>query len=126
MLFKVLLAGLVGTCLSVYFKEHKNSIGFAIVIAASLVIVFLTLSFFTGIMDNLNGLFSAFEGESKYFTMLLKMLGITYVCDLTAGICKDSGNTSIAHQMQTFGKILILSISLPVISTLFEIIANLL
>lgn len=126
MLFKVLLAGLIGTCLSVYFKEHKNSIGFAIVIAASLVIVFLTLSFFTGIMDNLNAVIERFQGESKYFIMLFKMLGITYVCDLTAGICKDSGNAAIAHQMQIFGKILVLSISIPVISTLFEIITDLL
>lgn len=125
MLYKVLLAGLIGTCLSVYFKEQKNSIGFAILIAASLVIVFLTLNFFTGIMDSLTGIIDKFEGEGKYLTMLLKMLGITYVCDLTAGICRDSGNASIAHQMQTFGKILVLSVSLPIISTLFEIITNL-
>lgn len=104
MLYKVLLAGLIGTCLSVYFKEHKNTIGFFIVIAASLLIVFLTLSSFTKIGEQLSQLFNAFEGEGKYLTMLLKMLGITYVCDLTAGICKDSGNTSIAHQMMTFGK----------------------
>lgn len=126
MLFKVLLAGLIGTCLSVYFKEHKNSIGFAIVIGASLVIIFLTLNFFTGIMDNLNGIVETFQGESKYFAMLFKMLGITYVCDLTAGICKDSGNAAIAHQMQIFGKILVLSVSIPVISTLFELITELL
>lgn len=126
MLYKVLLAGLIGTCLSVYFKEHKNTIGFFIVIAASLLIVFLTLSSFTQIGEKLSQLFSVFEGESKYLTMLLKMLGITYVCDLTAGICKDSGNSSIAHQMMTFGKILILSLSLPVISNLFEIVSGLL
>lgn len=126
MLYKVLLAGLIGTCLSVYFKEHKNTIGFFIVIAASLLIVFLTLSSFTKIGGQLSSLFKAFDGEGKYLTMLLKMLGITYVCDLTAGICKDSGNASIAHQMMTFGKILILSISLPVISTLFDIVSGVL
>lgn len=126
MLFKVLLAGLIGTCLSVYFKEHKNYIGFLIVIGASLVIIFLTLNFFTGIMDNLNGIVKKFQGESKYFAMLFKMLGITYVCDLTAGICKDSGNAAIAHQMQIFGKILVLSVSIPVILTLFELITELL
>lgn len=126
MLYKVLLVGLIGTCLSVYFKENKNSIAFFIVIADSLLIVFLTLNSFSEIAGDLSEMFNAFEGEGKYLTMLLKMLGIAYVCDLTAGICKDSGNSSIAHQLRIFGKILILSISLPVISTLFEFISGLL
>lgn len=126
MLYKVLLAGLIGTCLSVYFKEHKNSIGFFIVIAASVLIVFLTLSSFTEISSRLGDLFQVFDGEGKYLTLLLKMLGITYVCDLVAGICKDAGNSGLAHQMMTFGKLLILSMSLPVIFTLFDMISGIL
>lgn len=126
MLYKVLIAGLIATCLSVYFKEQKNIIGFAIVMAASLLIVFFSLSYLTGVIKNLNKIFEGLEGEEKYLSMLLKMLGVTYICDLTAGICRDSGNTSIAHQMTTFGKLVILSMSLPVISGLFEIITELL
>lgn len=125
MLYKILLAGLIGTCLSIYFKEHKNSAGFAILIAASLVIVFITLNYFTSVMASLKQIVDDFEGQSQYLVMLFKMLGITYVCDLTAGICRDSGNTAIAQQMQMFGKMLVFSLSLPIISTLFEIITSL-
>jgi len=126
MLIKVLLAGLMSTCLSFFFKEQRSTIAFLIILAASLLIVFLTLDSFVTIIEDLNSIFDRFQGESRYFLMLLKMLGITYICDLVAGICKDSGHASIAHQMQTFGKVLILSVSVPIVSTLFDIISQLL
>lgn len=125
MLFKILAAGLMATCLSVYFKEHKSSFGFVIIISASLVIVFMTLNYFGKVMDNIKSITEKFSGGMEYILMLFKMLGISYVCDLTAGICKDSGNAALAHQMQMFGKILILSLSIPLIGTLFELITEL-
>ena len=126
MLWKVLLIALIGTCLSIYFKEQKNFIGTAIVIAVSLLIVFFTMKYLSELGGKVNNLVKTFESEGKYFAMLLKMLGITYVCDLAAGICKDSGNVSIAHQLQIFGKLLIISLSFPIISTLLETVSSML
>lgn len=125
MLYKVLLVGLIASCLSLYFKEHKNSIGFMILTAASLIIVLITLKIFNGVSDSIKSITEKFSGGRHYMLMLLKILGITYICDLTAGICRDAGNSSIAHQMQMFGKLLVLSLSLPLITSLFELITEL-
>ncbi len=126
MLWKVLLIALLGTCLAVYFKEQKNVMGTAIVIAASLLIVFYTMVFLSGLGEKVKQLLSAMGSGGKYLMTLFKMLGITYVCDLTAGICKDAGNASIAHQLQIFGKLLVISLSVPILSTLMETVSALL
>ena len=50
------------------------------------------------------------------------MLGITYVAEFSSAICKDAGYQSIANQIEIFGKITILVMSLPIILALMKTI----
>ena len=53
------------------------------------------------------------------------MAGITYVSECASGICKDSGYTAVASQIEIFARISMLVISLPVVITLLETIGGL-
>ena len=60
--------------------------------------------------------------EITYFSTLIKMLGIAYLSEFSSGICKDAGQQAIALQIEMFGKISILILSIPYLITLLQTI----
>ena len=58
--------------------------------------------------------------------VLLKAVGIGLVSELVASLCADGGNSSLGRQVQLLGSVVILSLSLPLLETLLELIGDLL
>ena len=56
---------------------------------------------------------------------MLKIIGLGYLIEFSANVCRDSGNNSIADKVVLAGKIMIFVISMPIISNLFEMILEL-
>lgn len=57
---------------------------------------------------------------------LLKAVGIGLVSELVAALCADAGNGSLGKQVQLLGSVVILSLTLPLLENLLELIQNLL
>ena len=53
------------------------------------------------------------------------MIGIAYLSEFTASICKDAGQSTIASQVDFFGKMSMIVVSLPVLQSLLETIGEL-
>ena len=58
--------------------------------------------------------------NNVYLTTLLKMIGITYIAEFSAGICKDAGYGALGTQLEIFGKLSILAVSMPILLALLE------
>lgn len=55
-------------------------------------------------------------GDSKgYLGILMKVVGITYLCEFSAGICKDAGFSSVSDQLEILGKLSVLFAGLPIL-----------
>ena len=50
------------------------------------------------------------------------MIGITFVGQFSAGICKDAGYSAIASQIETFGRLTVLALGMPMVTALLETI----
>ena len=64
--------------------------------------------------------------QQDVLKILLKIAGIGMVSELAQMICKDSGNSALAHGMQLLGSATILLLSLPVLETMMELIQQIL
>lgn len=64
---------------------------------------------------------SAEAGVESYFTLILKALAISLCCRMSAEICRDCGEGSMATRIELAGKLGIVMMSLPVIQQLFDI-----
>ena len=62
----------------------------------------------------------------SYFQILLKLIGISFICEFASNICKDAGQASIAKQIEFAGKLAILIVGLPVFESLLGTIQKLL
>ena len=114
------IVGVAGTLLALQFKSGKAEYGIYISIALSIFV-------FTGILGHLETLIETMKSigeyiniDSIYIRILLKMLGITYVCEFASSICKDAGYQTIAGQIEIFGKLSVFVLSMPVLLALLD------
>ena len=66
----------------------------------------------------------ALEGEG--WSLLLKALGVAFLTETAASVCRDSGETGLATWVETAGKLEILLLSFPLIRTVLDTVTRLL
>lgn len=64
--------------------------------------------------------------NNQFLTLLIKITGIAFLTEFAVSICKDSGETAIANKIDMGGKVIIVSMSIPIISGLLETIIKVL
>lgn len=116
------IIGVAGTLLAVQFKSGKSEYGIYISVALSLVIFFAIIGRLEVIIDALRTIANYINMDTAYIGTLIKMLGITYVAEFSAGICKDAGYQTIALQIEIFGKLAVMVLSMPVLMALLNTI----
>ena len=65
------------------------------------------------------------SGAESYFAVMLKALAISLCCRMSADICRDCGENSLASRVELAGKAGIVILSLPVIKQLLETVKEL-
>ena len=124
-LIKVLILGIIVSILAVLFKSVKQEYSIICIIVGSLIIVLYILNSLLGVIDYFLEIVDKTGIDSQLFIVLLKIVGLGYLVEFSAGVCRDSGNSSIADKVVLAGKILIFIMSMPIISNLFNIILEL-
>ena len=125
-IIKIGVLGVAGVMLALQFKSGKTEYGFYIGAAICLVIFTFSMNGLTALLYRVKELERYLNGSGSYLGFLFKAVGVTYVCEFCASICKDAGYGAVAGQIETFGKLSILAVSTPVILSLFETIESLL
>lgn len=124
-LIKVIVLGLVLSIITVLMKSIKPEYSLICVIVGSIILVMYILSGVQSIFDYFSEIVSKTGIDNVMFKTLLKIIGVGYLVEFSAGVCIDSGNSSIADKIVLAGKILIFSLSIPIISNLFNMIMDL-
>jgi stage III sporulation protein AD len=53
---------------------------------------------------------------------VLKITGIAYIAEFGAEVCKDAGEGSIASKIELAGKVTIIVLAVPIITSLLDLI----
>lgn len=64
--------------------------------------------------------------NGQFLGILLKITGIAFLTEFAVSVCKDSGETAIASKVDLGGKVIIIAISIPIISSLLETVVKVL
>lgn len=118
--------GIVGVLLAVQFKAVKPEYAVYLSVAVSVLIFLFTVSKLGIIVDTIDTISSYVSVNSEYITVLVKIIGITYIAEFACAICRDAGNASAASQIEVFGKLSILAVSMPILLALLETVGGLL
>lgn len=125
-IIKIIGAGLISLIIILILKQYKPEYTIYASLIGGAFILFLVVDKLSGIITLLTNLSNKLSYNNQFIVILLKITGITFLVEFATSICKDSGETAIANKVDLAGKILIVSMSIPIISSLLETILKIL
>ena len=125
-ILKIIGIGLIALIIIVMLKQYKPEFVIYVSLSAGALILFIVVDKLTGIINLLQSLASKASINTEFLTLLIKITGIAFLSEFAVSICKDAGEVAIANKMEIGAKIIIISMSIPIISSLLEIILKIL
>lgn len=114
------ILGIAGALLAVELKGLKGEYGIYLVAVVGLVIFFYGVTKLKTVIETIRQVQSYIRLNRMYLEVLLKMIGITYIAEFSSGICKDAGYGSLGSQIEIFGKLSVLAVSMPILLALLD------
>lgn len=119
---KVALVGVISVILAIKLKGYNSEFSVYLSLMACIFILFYAFDKLSSIIDFIKQLQSSLNIDTSYIKILLKLIGISYVCEFSSSLCRDAGYNAIAGQIDMVGKLSILVVSMPIIVSLLNII----
>ena len=121
-IFQLVGIALITAVAAILVKSTKPELALAVTIAGSVILLLFVLEVFRGSI----GIFTEIALDAAIVKTLLKMVGIGYLVEFSAGILNDFGQNSLADKLVFCGKILVLILAVPILESILELISDLL
>lgn len=121
---KIGILGIASVLMALLIREWKPQFSVLISMAACMLIFFGALSRLGGMAEAFADLTEHIALKESYLRILLKIMGIAYIADFSSNLCRDAGYSAIAGQIEIFGKISVLTVSVPVVLALLNTISE--
>ena len=125
-IIRIIGIGLIALIIIILLKQYKPEFAIYISILAGVLILILLMDQLTGIINLIQSIASKANINGQFLALLIKITGIAFLSEFAVSICKDSGESAIATKIELGSKIIIISMSIPIISSLLEIILEIL
>ncbi len=124
-LIRIVMIGIVTVLLAMEVKAYKPALGTLLGLAGAVLIILLSLDRVLLVFEQIESVFSYLGTGAEYFMILVKVLGVTYLCQFAGGICKDAGFGTLAEQIHVFGKLYVMLSGMPILFAFIQILQNL-
>lgn len=94
--------------------------------ASILVVVFFVVESAKEIIPYAETFLSSGYADEGYVIQLFKAVGIAVIAEFSSELCRDNGNSAVAFALETAAKTAIISMSMPMLLNLADMIAGLL
>lgn len=125
-IIKIIGIGFFSLIITIILKEYRKEYAIYAVLIGGMIIVFYSLDTIKLIINFIKDLSINKNYNTEFISLLLKITGISILTEYAVSICKDSGESAIANKIDFGGKIIVISLSIPVISTTLSSLTKLL
>lgn len=123
---KIVGVSLISLVIIIILRQYKPEFAIYASIITGVIILFFVMDKFAGIINLLQNLSSKTAINNQFLTLLLKITGIAFLTEFAVSICKDCGESAVASKVELGSKVIIISMSIPIISSLLETILKIL
>lgn len=123
-LVRILGVGLVTAVAAILLRGTKPELSFAVTIAGSVVILLFSIDLLFQTFDIFRQIGEKTGIDSSLIKLMVKVIAIGYLVEFAAGVVEDFGAKSVADKLIFAGKVIIFSVSLPVLQTLLSLIGS--
>ena len=121
---KVIGIAVVATVLYNLVKNTKGELSIFVIIGAGILILSVVFSSLGGVISEFQSIIEVSGVDNELFTGVLKVVGIAYITEYAAGLCRDAGAESISKKVLFSGKIGIFALSLPIVKALVNMLVG--
>ena len=125
-ILQVVGIGLVSTVIIIILKRQRPEIALQVSIVAGLIIFMLIASKLSAVLELLEDYADRAEIKPVYFSVVLKITGIAYITEFGSEVCRDAGESAVASKIELAGKVIIVVLAVPVVTSLLDLIMKVL
>ena len=123
---KIIGIALIALIIIIILKQYKPEFAIYVSLLAGVIILLLVVDHLSSIIQLLNSIANKTSINMEFLKLLIKITGIAFLAEFAVSICKDAGEGAIAAKIEIGSKIIIVAMSIPIISSLLEIILKIL
>lgn len=116
---------MVSTILCLVIKKDRPEIANFIAITAGVIILLFVVMKLSFIIDGIQSLADKVNIPTMYISLIIKLIGICYIIEFAVSLCNDCGEKNIATKLEFGGKIIIMTMSFPILLSIVDTIINL-
>lgn len=121
-MIKIAAMGIGAAVLAAWVKTVKPEYALWITVSSGILLGLAVIMKLETIVKELHFLQQYFANYTSYIKLLIKIVGITYLAEFSSDLCKDAGANTLASQIELFGKLSILVLCMPIMTSLLETI----
>ena len=125
-IIKIIGIGLVALVIIVILKQYRPEYTIYVSIIAGIVILFLAMEKLSGVINLLQSISDKTYINKQFLEIILKITGIAIITEFAVSVCSDAGEKAIASKIEIGSKVVIITMSIPIISSLLELIIEIL
>ena len=125
-IIKIVGIALIALVIIILLKQYKPEFAIYISILTGILILILVMDKLSGIINLIKSIVNQSYINTEFITLLIKITGIAFLSEFAVSICKDSGEAAIASKIEIGSKIIIITMAIPIFSSLLELILKLL
>ena len=123
---KIIGVGLISLIIIIIVRQYKPEFTLYVSLLAGAIILVFIMDKLDGIISLLTTLSNKTAINNEFLTLLIKITGIAFLTEFAVSVCKDTGETAIANKVDMGAKVIIVSMSIPMISSLLETVVEIL
>ena len=125
-IIKIIGIGMIAVIVIIILKQYRPEFAIYISIIAGILILIMSIQKMEGIITLIQLISKKAGVNGEFLSILLKITGIAIISEFAISICKDSGESAIASKVEMGSKVIIIWMSIPIISSLLELMVNIL
>ncbi len=126
MIFQLIGIALITAVAALVLKATKPELSLAVTIAGGIILLMFGFDLLKDSISVFQKIADATGIDSALIKIVLKMIGIGYLVEFSAGLLADFGQNALADKLVLCGKIVILILAIPILESVLSLILKLL
>ncbi len=119
-IWQIVGLALIVAVISVVLKQFRKEIALQLTILTGAIIFILILGKIKIIIDLLQNLADQADISSYYLLIVLKIVGVAYLAEFGADICRDADEKALATKIEIAAKVGVVVLAIPIIVAILE------
>nr|WP_092067317.1 stage III sporulation protein AD [Dendrosporobacter quercicolus]NSL46521.1 stage III sporulation protein AD [Dendrosporobacter quercicolus DSM 1736]SDL54088.1 stage III sporulation protein AD [Dendrosporobacter quercicolus] len=124
-IIQIIGLGFVVTLLILIIRRERPELAVQLSLTLATIIFLLILNKISVVLDLFRDLAEKASISQLYLNTLLKIIGIAYITEFGAQVCRDAGEGAIAGKIEFAGKVLVMVMAIPIIALVLDTIVRL-